>query len=409
MQPETDWVQPCPPTRPHLQVRVDLTAIRHNVTAIRSRVAPAAVMAVVKGDAYGHGLVPAARAARAGGAAWLGTAVLAEALALRTAGDTGRILAWLAAPGADWAAALAAGVDVGVSSAAQLGEVAAAARSVATLARVHLKADTGMGRNGAAVWDGGWAALVRAAADAADAVEVVGAFTHLACADEPGSPVTDGQLSAFSAAVADARAAGLRPSLLHAANSAAALTDSRTHLDVVRVGLAVYGLSPVPAESGPAGFGLRPAMRYAARLAAVKAVPAGQGVSYGLTWHAAAPTTLGLVPAGYADGIPRALSNRGTVGVAGVRRPVVGRVCMDQFVVDLGPDSAAAPGDEVVLIGDGVDGPTAQEQAEAADSISWEIVTRIPSRLGRLFVAGGPAAAAAGLAAGGVGRTGDQR
>jgi len=385
-------VLPDGPTRPHLTVRVDLAAVTANVTALAARVAPAAVMAVVKGDAYGHGLVPVARAARAGGAGWLGTAVLDEALALRAAGDTGPVLAWLAAPGADWAAALAAGIDVGVSSAAQLAEVVAAVRArAAGPARVHLKVDTGMGRNGAALAGGAWSALVRAAAGAADGVEVVGVFTHLACADEPGSPVTDGQLAAFHQAVEQARAAGLAPSLLHVANSAAALTDPRTHLDLVRVGLAAYGLSPVPDLGSPAAFGLRPAMRYAARLAAVKPVPAGQGVSYGLTWHAPAPTTLGLVPAGYADGVPRALSNRGTVGVAGARRPVVGRVCMDQFVVDLGPDSTARPGDEVVLLGDGVDGPTAQDQADAAGTISWEVVTRIPGRLGREFVGAVPA------------------
>ncbi len=395
---ETGQVHPDGPTRPHLTVGIDLGAIAQNVAAVVSRVAPAAVMAVVKGDAYGHGLVPVARAARAGGAGWLGTAVLDEALALRAAGDTGPVLAWLAAPGADWTAALAGGIDVGVSSVGQLAEVAAAAGAGGVRrsgggarARVHLKVDTGMGRNGATREGGGWAELVAAAAAAADAVDVVGVFTHLACADEPGSPVTGGQLAGFDAAVADARAAGLRPSVLHVANSAAALTDPRTHHDLVRVGLAVYGLSPVPQLGPPAAFGLRPALRYAARLAAVKAVPAGQGVSYGLTWHAPAPTTLGLVPAGYADGIPRALSNRGTVGIAGTRRPVVGRVCMDQFVVDLGPGSSAVPGDEVVVIGDGVDGPTAQEQADAAGTISWELVTRIPARLGRAFVGPVPA------------------
>jgi len=374
--------------RPHVEVRVDLGAIADNVRAVRSRVSGAQVMAVVKGDAYGHGLLPAARAARTGGAAWLGTAVLAEALALRSAGDTGPVLAWLAAPGADWAPALRAHIDLGVGSVEQLAEVAAAARGAGLVARVHLEADTGMSRNGAPTWDGSWSSLVTAAAGS-PAVEVVGLFTHLACADVPGSAATDGQLSAFDVAVATARRAGLRPSLLHVANSAAALTDARTHLDLVRVGLAVYGLSPVPDLAGPADFGLRPAMRFSARLAAVRTVPAGQGVSYGLTWRAPRATVLGLVPAGYADGVPRSLSGRGTVGFRGGRRPIVGRVCMDQFVVDLGPGAGAAPGDEVVLIGDGVDGPTAQDQAVAADTISWEVVTRVPERLGRALVGAG--------------------
>ncbi len=373
------------PTRPHVEVRVDLAAIAHNVATVAGRVGAAQVMAVVKGNAYGHGLIPAARAARTGGATWLGTAVLAEALALRAAGDTGRLLAWLTAPGVDWAPALAADIDVGISSAAQLGEVEHAAARAGRVARVHLKADTGMTRNGAATWDDSWSRLVAAAAGAT-AVDVVGIFTHLACSDEPGSPVTDAQLACFEDAVATAHAAGLRPALLHAANSAAALTDPRTHYDLVRVGLATFGLTPAPRVASAAEFGLRPAMRYAARLSSVKQVPAGQGVSYGMTWRAPRPTRLGLVPAGYADGIPRALSNRGTVGVGGVRRPIVGRVCMDQLVVDLGPDSAAVPGDEAVLFGDGSDGPDAQQQAEAADTISWEIVTRIPERLGRVLV-----------------------
>lgn len=381
-------------TRPHLEVRVDLAAIADNVATLVRRVSGAQVMAVVKGDGYGHGLLESARAARRGGAAWLGTAVLDEALALRAAGDTGPVLAWLAAPGADWTAAVGAGIDAGVSSAGQLAEVAAAARALGRTARVHLKADTGMSRNGAPIWDGSWRELVDAAA-AQDAVATVGLFTHLACSDEPGSPVTDAQLAAFDGAVATARAAGLRPALLHAANSAAALTDPRTHFDLVRIGLAAYGLSPVPGRD-PAAFGLRPAMRFAARLAGVKPVPAGRGVSYGQTWHAPAATVLGLVPAGYADGVPRALSNTGSVGVAGLRCPIVGRVCMDQLVVDLGPDTAAAPGDEAVLLGDGVDGPGAQEQAEAAGTISWEVVTRIPARLGRVFTGADRASAAAG-------------
>lgn len=375
-----------------MEVRIDLDAIAHNVREVAARVGTAHVMAVVKGNGYGHGLLPAARAARAGGACWLGTAVLDEALALRAAGDRGRLLAWLAAPGADWAGAVGADIDLGVSSAGQLAEVAAAARAAGIVARVHLKADTGMARNGAATWNDDWERLVGAAA-AADAVEVVGVFTHLACSDEPGSVVTDAQLGGFEAAVATARRAGLRPRLLHVANSAAALTDARTHFDMVRVGLAVFGISPVPTVASAADFGLRPAMRYAARLAAVKDVPAGRGVSYGHTWHAPVATRLGLVPAGYADGMPRALSNRGTVGVAGRRCPIVGRVCMDQLVVDLGPDSDAAAGDEVVLIGDGSDGPDAQEQATAAATISWELVTRVPPQLGRVLLGGdaGPA------------------
>lgn len=378
---------------PHAEVRVDLAAIRDNVAELAVRAAPAQVMAVVKGDAYGHGLVPSARAAQAGGAAWLGTATLAEALALRAAGVGGRLLAWLSAPGERWADALAADVDVSASAPWAVAEIAAAARETGRTARVHLKADTGMGRAGAPLAD--WPSVVDDAlkAQAEGLVEVVGLWSHLARADEPGEPANARQLAAFRDAVDLAEARGVRPEVRHLANSAATLTLRGSHFDLVRPGLATYGLSPVPQQAAPADVGLRPAMSVRARLALVKRVPAGQGVSYGHLYVTDRESTLGLVPLGYADGVPRHASGGsagpgGPVLVRGVTRRVAGRVCMDQFVVDLRDDDVSA-GDEVVLFGDAAAGePTAQQWADACGTISYEIVTRFAPRLPRVYVNG---------------------
>ncbi len=375
-------------TRQHVVARVDLGAIRANVEALRAATS-AEVLAVVKADGYGHGLLPAARAAVAGGATWLGTALLDEALALRAAGITApRVLAWLIGPGEAWADALAADVDLSVNAGWALDEVVAAARQTGTTARVHLKVDSGLGRGGAALAD--WADLVEAArkAEAEGVVRIVGLWSHLAYADAPGHPTIVRQAEVFRAAVALAEDAGIDPEVRHLANSAATLTAPEHHFDLVRPGLAVYGLSPVPDVAGPSAYGLRPAMTLAADLVHVKRVPAGSGVSYGHIYTTARETTLGLVPLGYADGVPRAGGNVGPVLAAGRSRTVAGRVCMDQFVLDLGDDDVAI-GDEVVLFGPGDDGgPTAQDWADATGTISYEIVTRVGPRVPRLYVGG---------------------
>jgi alanine racemase len=371
----------------HAVARVDLGAIRSNVAALAGGTS-AEVMAVVKADGYGHGLVPSAQAAVEGGATWLGTALLDEALALRAAGLTEpRVLAWLMGPGDAWAEALQADVDVSVNAEWALAEVAAAARETGVVARVHLKVDSGLNRGGAAVAD--WPDLVVAArkAEAEGAVRVVGLWSHFAYADAPGHPTIARQADVFRDAVAHAESAGIDPEVRHLANSAATLTAPDQHFDLVRPGIAVYGLSPVPHVAGPAHFGLRPAMTLAADLVLVKRVPAGTGVSYGHTYTTDRETTLGLVPLGYADGVPRNASNLGPVLAAGRTRTVAGRVCMDQLVLDLGDDPAAA-GDEVVLFGTGEDGgPTAQDWAEATNTISYEIVTRVGPRVPREYLA----------------------
>lgn len=364
------------------EARVDLDAIGGNVALLRERAGGAEVMAMVKAEAYGHGLVEAARAALSGGASWLGVAKLAEALRLRDAGVTARTLVCLGVPGEPYERAVARDVDLTVGADWLVDEIAAAAERAGRAARVHLKADTGMSRGGSG--NGDWARLVDAAlkAEAAGHLRVVGVYSHFACADEPGHPSIARQLGGFREMVAYAERAGARFEVRHMANSAAALTLPDARFDLVRPGIAVYGLSPVP---GLGAFGLRPAMTLVADLALVKRVPAGSGVSYGHTYTTARETTLAVVPAGYGDGVPRHGSNLLEVLSAGRRRRIAGRVCMDQFVIDLGDDTAAA-GDEVVLFGPGDRGePTAQEWADALGTISYEIVTRIGSRVPRAY------------------------
>jgi alanine racemase len=367
------------PTPPRAEAVIDLAAIRHNVETLRAQAGPAEVMAVVKADGYGHGMVPAARAARAGGASWIGVAVVEEALALRAAGDTGPIFCWLASTGEPLADAVAAGVDLSASAPWMIDELVAAA--VDRPARVHIKADTGLSRSGASPDD--WTDLVNAAAkaQAAGQLEIVAVWSHLACSDTPEHPANAAQVEAFGHALEVAAQHGIRPPLRHLANSGGALGLPQTRFDLVRPGIATYGLSPF--DHGVEG--LRPAMTLRARLALVKRVGAGAGVSYGHTYVTPEPTTLGLIPLGYGDGIPRHASNRGPVLAAGKRRTIAGRVCMDQFVIDLHGDEPAA-GDEVILFGPGDAGePTADDWAAAAETINYEIVTRIGPRVPRTY------------------------
>jgi alanine racemase len=384
---------------------VDLDAVRDNVAALCRRVAPAGVMAVVKADAYGHGLIPCARAALAGGASWLGVAQLGEALALRGAGITAPMLSWLTVPGDAYAAAVAADVELGVSAEWALREIAAAARALGRTARVQLKVDTGLGRNG--VSPAQWPGVVRAAlaVQAEGAIELTGAFSHYAWADDPQHPTVRAQTVAFAQAVQDAERLGARFRWRHLANSAATLTNPDARFDLVRPGLAVYGLSPVPNLADPAGFGLRPAMALAGRVALVKRVPAGHGVSYGHEYTTPAETALALIPLGYADGLPRLAGNAGPLLLGGRRLQIAGRVCMDQVVVDLAdPDGCGVvEGDVAVLFGPGEDGePTAEDWARCARTISYEIVSRVGARVPRYHVGSGTGAAASGAAVSGA-------
>ena len=362
------------------EVVVDLAAIRHNVRTLKAH-AGTAFMAVVKADAYGHGLTEVARAAREGGADWLGVATIDEALALRAGGDTGRVLCWLTVPGDDWGAAIDRDIDVTAYSVAQLDAIASTARRGA---RVQLKIDTGLSRGGSPVTR--WSQVLERAERGVRAGEwsLTGIWSHLANSDEPDDPANAAQEQLFRETVDMAEARGLTPEVRHLANSAATIHRPSARFDLVRCGIATYGVDPAPGV--PHGLDLRPAMTARARLALTKPIAAGASVSYGGTWTAERGTTLGLVPVGYADGLLRAGSNRAEVQVGGRRRTVRGRICMDQLVVDLEGDDPGA-GAEVTVFGSGADGePTAQDWAEACGTIGYEVVSRIGGRFVRRHV-----------------------
>lgn len=359
------------------EARIDTGAITANVRHLR-RLTDSEVIAVVKADGYGHGAVRSAVAALAGGASRLGVADVDEALALRRAGIDAPILAWLHEPGASFAEAARAGIELGVSSFDQLLQASAAASGDRAVG-VHLKLETGLGRNGIAPED---ALLIFAEAARLERIgklRVIGLFSHLSNASADDDRAA---LRRFQDAVAAASAAGIAPPLRHIAATHAAIALPESRLGCVRVGVGIYGLSPF-ADRTSADLGLQPAMTLTARVAAVRRVGAGQGVSYGYDYRAGRDTTLALIPLGYADGVPRQASGAGPVRVGGARVRVAGRIAMDQFVVDMG-DHPVSVGDEAVLFGDPTLGsPAADDWADAAGTINYEIVTRIGPRVVR--------------------------
>jgi len=367
---------------------VDLDSIAANFTRVGEVGVP--VMAVVKADAYGHGVDRVAPWLRHSGAEWLGVALPTEALALRASGDRGRVLAWLWSPGdPSILDCVAADIDLSVSDGWSLAEVVEAARSLGRRARIHLKVDTRLARNGAV--RSAWPSLVEAAkaAQAMGHVEVVRIWSHLGSADVPGDPRTDAQASAFIDALTEAADIGVQPELRHLAASAAALSRPDLAFDLVRSGIAIYGLTPGERMGSAADLRLRPAMTLRARLALVKPIAAGTWVSYGGSWQVQADTIVGLVPVGYGDGIPRSASNRVQVQIADRRCPIIGRVAMDQFVVDLGPEARDRAGDDVWCFGPGDHGePTADQWAERMDTIGYEVVTRVGARIPRRYRSG---------------------
>lgn len=368
---------------------VDLDAVAHNVGVLGERAGAAAVCAVVKADGYGHGAVPVARAALAGGATWLAVAHVEEGRSLRTAGIDAPLLV-LSEPATDPHAldvALACGMHLTAYRPAFLDALATRARELgAPPARVHLKVDTGMRRVGCEPDD----ALVLAQRIAADPhLHLAGTMTHLAVADEPGNVGTDAQLNRFDAVLGSLRAAGIDPGVRHAANSAATLLHPRSHLDLVRVGIAVYGIPPAPALSEVAP--LRPALRWTSTVRFVKAVGRGEGVSYGHHHVFPHDTVVATVPVGYADGVRRRYGLAGGhVLVRGRPFPVVGAVTMDQLVVDVG-DAPVEVGDEVVLLGRQGDAElSATEVAEVLDTIGYEVTCAIGDRVVRRHLGGDP-------------------
>jgi len=363
---------------------VDLGAIEHNVRVLREHAGPAQLMAVVKADGYGHGATRVARAALAAGAAELGVATVDEALALRADGITAPVLAWLHPPGLDFAPALLADVEIAVSSVRQLDELLDAVRRTGRTATVTVKVDTGLNRNGVApaLYPAMLTGLRQAVAE--HAIRLRGLMSHMVYADQPDNSVNDVQAQRFSEMLAQARDQGVRFEIAHLSNSSATMSRPDLAFDMVRPGIAVYGLSPVP-QLGD--MGLIPAMTVKCAVALVKSIRAGEGVSYGHTWIAERDTTVALMPIGYADGVFRSLGGRLDVFINGRRRPGVGRICMDQFLVDLGPGQInVAEGDEAILFGPGSRGePTAQDWADLLGTIHYEVVTSPRGRITRTY------------------------
>jgi len=356
---------------------VDLSAIKANVALLKDK-AGVDLMAVVKADAYGHGLVPVAKAALDGGATWLGVALLEEAISLREAGITAPILAWLVPPGSDFKSAVDHDIDIAIASIktlAQISKVKSTKRP-----RIHLEVDTGMSRGGfLAEWD-------QIDLQHMQEVQLVGIFSHFARADEPGQPQNLEQLNRFKKMVANLESAGFNNLIRHLSNSAATLIDHPAAFDMVRTGIAMYGLTPDLKNMGTSkSLGLKPAMTLRAKLHLVKDVPAGSPVGYGATEITKSDTKLGLVAMGYADGIPRVAKSAGVLA-QGQRAPIIGRISMDQFVVDLSLTSSAQSGDWVTVFGPGDSGEyTADDWGSASGSINYEIVTRIGPRVPRIY------------------------
>ena len=368
---------------------VDLDAIVHNVGVLRQHAGSSQVMAVVKADGYGHGASAVARAALGAGVAELGVATIGEALALRADGITAPILAWLHLPGTDFAPALDADVQIGVSSVRQIDDLLAAVERTGRSASVTIKVDTGLNRNGVGARD--YPAVLSALqpAMAAEAIHLRGIMSHLVCGDIPDDPLNDLQAQRFTAMITEARGRGIEFEVAHLSNSPSTMTRPDLGFDMVRPGIAVYGLSPMP-ELGD--MGLRPAMTLKCPVAMVKPISAGDGVSYGHAWVADRDTTVALLPLGYADGVFRTLSGRIDALINGRLRRNVGRICMDQFLVDLGPGPIdVSEGDEAILFGPGTAGePTAQTWADLLGTINYEVVTGPRGRVRRSYTGGDP-------------------
>ena len=357
------------------EARIDVASITSNISTLKS-ISGVDLLAVVKADAYGHGLIEVGLAAEKAGADWLGVALLEEAIALRTHGVRIPILAWLLPPGSDFRAAHSHDIDVAVSSLAVLEEI----RALKVNARIHIEVDTGMGRGG---FLNEWTELLT---EDFSRVKVVGIFSHFACADEALNPANAQQLERFKTLITELEGIGIKPAIKHLSNSAATLEIHEAAFDLVRTGIAMYGLSPDFESMGSsADLGLKPAMQVRAKLHLVKHVPAGSPIGYGGAGRTSADTNLGVVAMGYADGIPRIAQGAG-VFFDGQRAPIIGRVSMDQFVVELGPETTAKSGDWVVVFGDGSRGEfTADDWGIASGSINYEIVTRIGPRVPRIY------------------------
>ena len=373
------------------EVLIDLGAIRENIKYLMVKSGKPA-LAVVKADGYGHGLLPVAKSALSAGASWLGVALLEEARALRQGGINAPIIAWLTPITDDFASAISEGIDIAIPSLAHLEAITSAARSLGKCARIHLEVDTGMSRGGAL---NEWSELVSSAKAYQDSglIKVIGIWSHFARADEAGHEFNNKQLENFKSAVAEAKSVGITPEVIHLSNSAAAINDADSHFDLLRLGIAIYGLSPDFSHMGSSEkLNLKPAMSIRARIHLVKDIPAGSQVGYGGSAITKVDTKLGVIAMGYSDGIPRNANSEAGVLVGNKRAPIIGRVSMDQFVVDLGRDSSAKAGDWAYIIGSNpsdsytsASSYTADSWASASATINYEIVTRIAARVKRIY------------------------
>ena len=354
---------------------IDLRALSSNVRALKRMIGDAKFMAVVKADAYGHGAVECARAARDAGADWLGVCFIDEALELRRAGIDGPILAWLLSEDDDFVAAIESDIDLSVRGVGECERVEAAFAAVGKPMRVHIELDTGLARAGAAPYE--WEELFTLAS----AVRVVSMWSHMANADTPLSPVYDSQRAEFERALELAASVGMAPDLRHMANSAATLARQEFHYDMVRVGMAMYGVSPMAEDNFP--FTLSPVMTLRAAVTKVRTVPAGAGVSYGHRYVTDRETQLALLPLGYADGLPRAGTNKAPVQLNGARYTASGTICMDQFLIDVG-NANVREGDIATIFGAG--GPSAREWGDACGTIGYEMTSRLGSRVVKRFI-----------------------
>lgn len=361
---------------------IDLDAIAKNLQTMRAKTNGALALAVVKADAYGHGMIPVAKKLEAAGADYLGVADVHEALQLREAGIDLPILAWLHSADENFISAVDAGIELGLANVEQLNRVAKAAQHLGRVARVHLKVDTGLGRNGASASE--WPQVLKAAHGlvAEGFIQVVAIFSHLSCTSEADDLL---QISKFDAACELAKTHGIDFELRHLTASDGSLRYPQAHYEMVRIGIAIYGLSPF-VENTAADFGLIPAMTATAKLTQTKRVAGGEGVSYGYLHRTAGESTLGLVPVGYAEGLPRNATGKATVSVNGNNYSITSRVAMDQFVIDFGNDKVEA-GDTVTIFGDPAAGvPSADELAAACETINYEIVTRMGGRFKRTYL-----------------------
>ena len=363
------------------EARIDLSRLSENIELLK-KASKTKLLAVVKADAYGHGLVEIAKASETAGADWLGVALLEEAITLRKNGVTSPVLAWLVPPGSDFQSAIDLDIDLAIADIRAFNEVSQLAQvsQLASKPRIHIEVDTGMSRGG---FLDEWEEFLKSDFSK---VDVVGIFSHFARADEPLEKQNYDQLNQFRKMVSQLEAVGVKPQFKHLSNSAATLMNPDATFDFVRTGIAMYGLSPDVKTLGDSSkLSLKPVMQVRAKLHLVKNVPAGSPVGYGATQVTKAATKLGVVAMGYADGIPRTALNAG-VFVNNRRAPIIGRVSMDQFVVDLGPDSSAKSGDWVIIFGDGTRGEyTADDWGTASSSINYEIVTRIGPRVPRIY------------------------